>query len=491
MKLKYQLFITLLVASALLIALMLAISSWSFNRGFLGYVNNAEEARLDPLISDLSTTYQQQGNWQWVNTNKETWRALLSENRVERRQGQIRIPPRDGHPPPPPRSKSKQRHRSESSSRDTERPGKPRPPRRPPGPSQWLVLADSDKTVLAGKISPQDTIKWLPIESDGEIVGYLGYKRHRQLNRRVDQVFAQQQKRSFGYAALGMALLSALLSIPLSSRIVKPLLTANKAVSEISHGNYSYRVDTRRTDEFGDLANNINSLGLTLEQNMTARQRWIAEISHELRTPLAVLQGEIEAMQDGIRKTDPESLHSLHTEVLQLSRLINDLHQLSLSDIGALDYQMHTLPLHDIVNSYLLSNTHALEEADLQLRFNQSPVSIFGDQQRIIQLLDNLLQNSIRYTHAGGTLDVMVEAQQQHAVLRWSDSAPGVADKDLQHLFDPLYRTEESRNRQYGGSGLGLAIVQKIVTAHDGTVEANHGTSGGLEIKISIPLRQG
>lgn len=487
MKLKYQLFITLLVASALLIALMLAVSSWSFNRGFIGYVNSAEKARLAPLVENLAETYRQQNGWHWTETNKALWNDLLISNRVERRLGQLRPSSRRG---PPPGAQHKPGQNPHNRLPDKKR---PRQNRRPPPPRRiipWLLLADAEQSVLIDPAnSGKDNIEWLPVTNADETVGYLGFTRYRQLNREIDKVFAQQQKRSFGYAALGMVLLSALLSIPLSSRIIKPLLTVNKAVDEISHGNFGYRVPPGRKDEFGDLANHINSLAHRLNENKTARQRWIAEISHELRTPVAVLQSEIEAIQDGIRQADTQSIESLHHEVLQLSRLINDLHQLSLSDIGALEYQMTSLPLNEVVDEFLTANLQALADAGLQPQLSINHATILGDHQRIIQLLENLLQNSIRYTRPEGTLQVTLKTENDTAVLCWADSAPGVDETDLAKLFDPLYRTEQSRNRQHGGSGLGLAIVKKIVAAHEGQIVAQHAPLGGLEITISIPLQ--
>ena len=485
MKLKYQLFITLLVASALLIALMLAVSSWSFNRGFLGYINNNEKVRLEPLANELAAIYESEGNWDWTQHSRKRWHDLINKYDVGRKLGQLR---------PPDSSRNDSRHNKKRSDRERtdknskqKRSSSSRPPPPPKG-AAWLVLADAEKSPLLGQFTESDKIGWLRIENEETTIGYVGYKRHTQLNRKIDQVFAQQQKRSFGYAALGMILFSGLLSIPLGARIVKPLLTVNNAVSEINQGNFAYRVQSRRNDELGDLARNLNNLGYTLEQNLAARQRWIAEISHELRTPLAVLQSEIEAIQDGIRAADTGSIDSLHSEVMRLNRLINDLHQLSLSDIGGLDYQMQALPLDEIVQTHLDLNTSTIEAAGLNLQSQTNPTPIFGDHQRINQLLDNLLQNSLKYTSAPGTLNVSVETVGSEAVLRWSDSSPGVSDHDHNHLFDPLFRTDTSRNRESGGSGLGLAIVQKIVEAHSGHIKSAHSQLGGLEIIIGIPL---
>lgn len=480
MRLKYQLFIALLVASALLIALMLAVNSWSFNRGFLGYINNNEKVRLEPLAVDLATAYESNGNWNWTKKGRRQWFNLISQYDVGHRIPQLGSPTARATDSKTQRGKRNQTGKPKNS-KQRRRP-------RPPSNANWLVLTDAQKQPLFGIPPAEVQIDWLPILSNDETIGYLGHIPHTQLNRKIDQVFAQQQKRRLGYAAMGMILFSGLLSIALGSRIVKPLLTVNTAVSEINHGNFAHRVNSLRNDELGDLARNVNNLGFTLEQNLAARQRWIAEISHELRTPLAVLQSEIEAIQDGIRAASPDSINSLHAEVLRLNRLINDLHQLSLSDIGGLEYKMQRLSLNDIVTTHLQSNTSAIDSASLTLELYCEKAFIVGDQQRLTQLLDNLLQNSIRYTQAPGYLTVSVEVTATDAVLIWSDSSPGVSDQDHLHLFDPLYRTDESRNRQHGGSGLGLAIAKKIADAHSGSIASTHSHMGGLNIIVSIPL---
>jgi len=289
-----------------------------------------------------------------------------------------------------------------------------------------------------------------------------------------------------------MIIFSALLSIPLAGRIVRPLLEVNKAVDQLSGGNYAHRLDNRRRDELGDLAGDINTLGMTLEKNLDARQRWIAEISHELRTPLAVMRAEIEAVQDGVRVLDEKAVNSLHAEVMGLGRLINDLHTLSMSDVGALNYQMSELDLSELLDSFIRANKSTLSQHEIECSFtkpDRSPLQ--GDAQRLDQLFTNLLQNTCRYTDSNGQLhivlaNVMVDGL-DYLEINWFDSSPGVAASDLPQLFDPLFRTDGSRNREFGGSGLGLSIAKRIVEAHKGTISADNSSLGGLHINIRFP----
>jgi two-component system sensor histidine kinase BaeS len=334
---------------------------------------------------------------------------------------------------------------------------------------------------------------WREIQSNEQLVGYVGFRKLQRVDRQFDQAFEQQQKKSFALTALLMALFSGLLAVPLASRIVRPLLRVNNAVSEISEGNYAHRIVEKRKDEIGDLAANINQLGHTLEQNRDARQRWVAEISHELRTPLAVVNAEIEAMQDGIREPNASSLDSLHAEVANLGRIVEDLHTLSLSDVGALDYKMTPMNVSRLVTDFLDSNQSKLDAIPLSLTLHASTenTTVLADKLRLEQLLSNLLQNTLRYTHQNGTLEVSVVPDNDKLIVLWSDSAPGVSEDALTKLFDPLYRAEESRNRESGGAGLGLAIVAKIVEAHNGSISAQHSDKGGITIRVALPLHGG
>lgn len=492
MRLKYQLFVILLVASATLIASLYAFNNWSFNRGFVEYQNRSQIQALTALSSSLAESYAENGSWNWVIENPHRWRRLVdaslnqSSSRWKKSDQYSHF--RDTRPvdrrPPPERAPRIPELRELSV--------EPAPPIRPHSPPEQriaLILADANKKIILGRL-PDRTIQWMPIQNETEIIGFLGYSRKDRLPRKIDQAFAEQQKNSFALASLLMIVLSAILAAILASRIVKPVITVSKAVSEISQGDYTHRVETKRRDELGDLSRDVNQLAHTLEQGRTARRRWIAEISHELRTPVAILQGELEAIQDGLRPFNTTTLASLHTETLRLSHLIQDLHDLSLSDIGALEYQMAPMNVKELLEQRLAATEAQLAETNLKVEL-QAPdknYSIYADQHRMGQLLDNLLQNSLRHTDPGGHIVISLKQQNNRLHILWMDSSPGLSDADLPQLFDPLYRAEPSRNRHDGGSGLGLTIVQKIITAHQGKISASHSPLGGLQIDIDLPL---
>lgn len=456
MRLKYQLFLTLLLSSIVLIALMAAFNSWSFNRGFSNYVVENEIRRQIPIAEALVETYIARQSWDWVKEQPELVHDLIRAN-----LGRGRAP-----------------------GSESKTPGKRRDRRLP-----RLLLVDADRQPLFGRGTRSKNVVWQPLSDENNIIGYLGVFKPRGLPGAVESVFVNQQLRSYAYAAVAMVFLSALFAIALATRIVKPILKINKAVGHITGGEYQHRIESNRQDEIGDLSRNINQMGFTLEKNQLARQQWMAEISHELRTPVAVLQGELEALQDGVTELNESAVSSLHAESVRLTRLINDLHELSLSDMGAMNYRMESTDLHKILEQRLHMGSSWISQAKLSIsvQTGDDPVTVYGDPQRLSQLIDNLLQNSIRYTDEGGEIVISLSTESDLAILDWTDSAPGVTEAQLPNLFNTLYRAEQSRNRAFGGSGLGLAIVEKIVEAHQGKIHAYHAQIGGLGIRIQLP----
>jgi two-component system sensor histidine kinase BaeS len=294
--------------------------------------------------------------------------------------------------------------------------------------------------------------------------------------------------------AIVLVLISAMIAFPLSSIMVRPIRDIVTGTRELTSGDYSSRIKIRTSDELGLLSQDFNTLALTLEHNRHARQQWIADISHELRTPLAVLRGELESLQDGIRPLTPEAMDSLHHEVVHLNALVNDLHELSLSDMGALVYEKRSLDIGNLLEHNLDLYEAGLEKEDISVSLTQFPllpgrhIYLTCDEKRLSQLFSNLLQNTCRYTEKGGSLEIEVHEQNSNIQITFSDSGPGVKDEDLPKLFDRLYRVENSRNREKGGSGLGLAICKNIVEAHEGTISSAHSPLGGLLITIQFPV---
>ena len=195
---------------------------------------------------------------------------------------------------------------------------------------------------------------------------------------------------------------------------------------------------------------------------------------------------------DGARQASPEAMRSLHDEANRMKILVGDLYHLALSDIGAMNYRKEWVWLHDIVQEVVDHFTDRFADAGIDLHYESSPgahAKLYGDPDRLHQLISNLLQNSARYTDTPGECQINLDERNDGIYLDIEDSAPGVPEEALPRLFDRLFRVESSRNRATGGAGLGLAICSNIVSGHDGTISAGTSDLGGLQLSIFFPYR--
>jgi two-component system sensor histidine kinase BaeS len=406
-----------------------------------------------------------------------TWPRLM------RKYGRDGPPPRFRHDPPEPESGANpplpepgtERQRKINSALSL-RPG--------------LLLQSAKRKLVIGRPQDQSLAYWIPIRLEENTVGYLGFVRRLNITSELDLLFASRIKSNMAWIVLGILLISAFISIPVARLMVRPIEKLRLRANELATGNYRTSATITGKDEIGRLGQDINILATTLKKNLNARQQWIADISHELRTPVAVLQGEIEAIQDGVRALTKNSINSLHQEIVRLSKLVNDLHELSLSDIGALSTRKEKIDIVHLVEAVIEQFRSSLQDQSTIIKLNSSTDKIIvdGDYQRLEQLFVNLAINSRHYTQSPGTVIVTISKQTRQVVISWSDSEPGVPEADISHLFERLYRVETSRNRNAGGSGLGLAICQNIVEAHHGSITAEHSKLGGVSIVVTLPL---
>ena len=464
---RTKLFILLVLANALMVAVLLTLNALTFSHSFSSYVAQQESRKLAPLIDNIATSYDAQGNWDGLRLDSPGWMSTLRQSfgpseldrtdRTDRKNDNRR-------PKPPPRN----------------------------GYLERLQIKDTENQIVLGhQNGPANTI-WLEINSHqtGQLVGFLGFQPSARQDAQFDQMFSSRLRGQVLAIGLFAIAIAALLALPFSGWLVKPIQGLNKALRQMTDGDLLVSVEAGRKDELGQLADEFNRLAVVLQQNHQDRQHWVSDIAHELRTPVAVLMADIEAAQDGVRQVDTTWLSAMQGHADRLNRLINDLHQLSQSDAGTLNYRFEVLDLAELtaatISQYQASCQQQCIEIDWQLP--DRPVWVRGDDKRLVQLLTNLVQNTLRYTdgstHRPGRLRVRLTSAAGHSELIWEDSSPGVGPDDLGKLFDRLYRVDESRSRASGGSGLGLAIVKNIVEAHDASIEASFSSLGGLRMLI-------
>lgn len=361
--------------------------------------------------------------------------------------------------------------------------------RHPDYAEKRLSLLNTDKKCMFGHPTEQRTL-FIPIEHDHNIVGYIGYSHRAELTETLDIQLAERQRSLLTYGVLLVVVLSGLLLIPFGHYFLSPIQAATHGMRDLTAGRFQTRLKVNRHDELGQLQQDFNHLATSLEKNQQSRNQWIADISHELRTPLTILRGDIEALKDGVRQLTPTTLDNLHSEVLHLNRLVEDLYQITLNDVGGLQYQMLPLEFGLLVKQTLQPFISRAETKGLkfEVELPSQPIKLRGDADRLQQMLTNLLSNSLAYTDAPGLVRLKLSHSASQLTLCLEDSAPGVTDNTLTRLFDRFFRGETSRNRRYGGAGIGLALVEQIVQAHQGEIHAEHSPLGGVKISLILPL---
>ena len=438
MRIRYQFLLILSGASLVILLVSLLAAQISFQRSLDRYLGERQEARLQSLSLEFADYYASYGNFDGIGLRTLVWDAERGDSE--------RLPSN-------------------------------------------LVLMDADRFPVFGPPLPPDALALEPIVVAGSTVGWLGLPNSEQHRQSIEQRFSERQQRLLWGIAIACLVLALVGAWWLSRALVRPVEALAALSTRLTHGDYQARLAIQRAGEVGELIDNMNRLADALEKNRTSRQRWLADLSHELRTPVTVLRGELEAVQDGVRPLDSARINSLHNEILHLGKLLDDLHDLALADAGALRYRVEDINLSALVRSSTQAFQPLLAQKNqaLSLQLPATDLHVTGDAVRLRQLLDNLLNNSHKYTHGDGQIRVSLAGDTQQVTLVVEDSAPGVGDEQLPRIFDYLYRVDSSRNRASGGAGLGLAICQRIAEGHGGHLQAAPSSLGGLRITLTLP----
>ena len=512
-----KLFIAVAAISVVIVWAMSGAVGAGFRRDFIEYAMELEQRRIDWVLEDLGCFYAEHGNWDALAADPAAWSRLVRlqaetdcsrHDRDSRDAGNGRTRDGDGAGGDAQTSGADGNGDDRGGGRDDDRGrGGDREGRRRhrddpdfTGLAARLSLLGLDRSILAGNQDLAPDAVYYPIEAaggevagighEGSAVGWLAVGPGTGV---IDAVDLQYQERQLHTVRIigGAAIVAAALIAWLLARIfVGRLQRFARATHQLASGDYGTRVSVSSSDEFARLAEDFNSLARTLEKNEQVRRSFMADMAHELRTPLAVMQAELAAVQDGVRKLTPETVQSLQGEMQMLNKLIDDLYALSLSDTGALTYRKEAIDVAELLDRVLTAARSRFDEAGLEIvvAASKQTLEVLGDPDWLARLFNNLLDNTLRYTDSPGRLEIACRRRAGMAEIELSDSGPGVPDAALARLFERLYRVEPSRSREYGGAGLGLSIASNIVVAHDGTIEAAHSALGGLRITISLPL---
>lgn len=468
----------------LCVGTMAWVTSSNLQRGFIAYLNQMQVQDLEQVSELLARRYRQEGDFEWLRGDQRAMREVLGQlsPQIQAEGGpQRRRPPRgrgDDFGPP--------------GRRDGPPPEAMQPPgaRDPMGIGARLTVFDREGVALVGPPDVPSVIE-RPIVVDGLRVGTVRVRPLRQSGEAGAAGFLREQVRDIVVVAAVMVLVSILLAFWLARHLLRPVAALRDVTARLARGQLNARAPLLSRDELAELALHVNAMAEALESSEQQRRKMLADVAHELRTPLTVIRGEIEALIDGIRKADPAALQSLHAEVLHLNKLVDDLHQLALADTGEMHFAWQAVDLADLLLPLLERYRARAAGAGIALASFLPPapgLTVRGDPGRLTQVVVNLLENSVRYTDAGGRIEVGLAREGQFASLVVDDSAPGVPAGDHGAIFDRLYRVDAARSRERGGSGLGLAICKALVEAHGGSIAASASPLGGLRMVLRLPL---
>jgi two-component system OmpR family sensor kinase/two-component system sensor histidine kinase BaeS len=362
-----------------------------------------------------------------------------------------------------------------------------------------LAIAGPDGRVVASKAGelvgerlPSSVLaQGLPLVLEGRTVGTLLALRTADLALdELGQTFLHQVRASLAWAALLAAALSLVLGVAVSRLLTAPLGRLTQAAQAVAAGDLSQRVEVRSRDEIGELGSAFNGMTASLAEAETLRKNLMADVAHELRTPLTVVQGNLQAILDGVYPLEMAQVASLYDETRLLTRLVDDLHDLALADAGQLRLERAPVDLVALARAAVDHFAPAAEAAGvaLELAAGEDVPKVEGDAGRLAQVLRNLLSNALHHTPRGGRVAVGVDRAEGWGWIRVSDTGSGIAPEDLPHVFDRFYRGDRSRSRA-GGAGLGLAIVRQIVAAHGGRIEVASPPGAGTTFTVTLPLQ--
>ncbi|HPR35685.1 MAG TPA: ATP-binding protein [Anaerolineaceae bacterium] len=360
-------------------------------------------------------------------------------------------------------------------------------------------LADADGMVLVGleelyptgsKLTQDQLESGVPVLFNGARVGTLLSSRSLSYSG-LEQNFLDQVNLGLLWTLLAAVLVVSLLSLLVSGSLTRPIKALTTASRNLAEGKRTQLVEVSSSDELGELGTSFNRMSLEIESAERLRKQMTADVAHDLRTPLTVIGGYVEAARDGALELTPERLDVLGLEVNRLNRLVSDLRTMSQSDSGELLISREAVEPAGLLTKIREVFRLQAEQKGITLAVRAAgglPI-LYGDEGRLMQVLENLVANAIRHTPNGGEINLGVsEAKNSTLLFSVADSGEGIPAEELPLIFERFHRVDKSRHADSNQSGLGLAIARAIVEAHGGRIWAESKPGKGTTIRFEIPL---
>ncbi len=292
------------------------------------------------------------------------------------------------------------------------------------------------------------------------------------------------------FAALAAVVASAGASLFVSRRIVRPLRQMMDASQRIAAGQYHDRVPVDDDFEITMLADSFNQMAVALERTDELRRALIADVAHELRTPLTSIKGYMEALLDGVMPASNETFGLVYAEASRLYHLVEDLQELSRMESGQVPMELHPIDLDPLLRGIANRVRPQFEAKGVRIAVSwaQKGDHVLGDEDRLCQIFLNLLSNALRYTPAGGSVQLRGYSDRDGIHVVVQDTGIGIAPEHLDHIFDRFYRVDKSRSRSQGGTGIGLTIAKHLAELHGGCITVSSVVGSGSAFTVSLPV---
>lgn len=285
----------------------------------------------------------------------------------------------------------------------------------------------------------------------------------------------------------------AILLIPLTRFLLRPYRDLQASIQRLAEGDFAHPLDERRYPAFEELTQSFNRMRGRLQQMMEQKQRLVADVSHELRSPLTRLRVILELWHQRHPSTE-DLLHRASGEIEELNRIIDDLLEISRLQLHHMPLKVETVDLTWLLYEAAEKHQELLDRKELELLVSmpEHAVRLQADGRLLRRVFNNLFSNLVKYVPGPGQVNLELQLREEDLLVRLRDRGPGIPPEDLEGIFTPFYRSDQSRSRRTGGAGLGLAIVWEIIQAHGGRIKAvlPQDGEGGLQMDVYLPLQQ-
>jgi two-component system sensor histidine kinase BaeS len=476
----FKLWFTLSLTLVLMLFIASGIAHFTFQKRFISHSFDLLKEQLDPLEDKIIARYEVENTLQAYEDNLRLWHRTIRISLYLARKIREFNAIEGGQTPPP----SKGARRRDPTFRN------PDLQRAQERFARTLSLYSPAKRLIVGGNLDLKKAYMHPVIYNDELIAFIAFEKPVYVLKETEARFLKKQLQSLIYLSLMIAFTTLIVSAFISRWFLAPINKIRRSVGDVAAGDYSSRVEHNSKDELGVLVSNYNNMLEQLNEHENTRKQWVADISHEMRTPVAVLKAQIQAMLDGIRPLDTKNIELLRKKTDALGRLIEDLHELTMADTGALSLNLQHIDFSKIISDFIEENAHRADTKNLRFEFISNisgPAWTYVDIGRIKQILGNIFENSLRYTNTPGHIAWSLQKIDGYYCLHAEDSAPSVESEEMEKIFDRLYRVDKSRNKVSGGSGLGLSLSRNLAAAHNGDINATQSSIGGIKIILRIP----